>query len=449
MANAPDAALASGHMFAGTIVASNYIEMAQLLGESFLGHHPASRFAILVIDDEAVDHLADGLEILRLSDLDLSVAELDLMKTIYDVMELSTAVKPALLRTLLRSADTVCYLDPDIYVYSAFDDAIVAVETAGIVLTPHVLQPVPRDGLAISEQAVMESGMFNLGFIAVGPSATPFLDWWMERLLTDAVVDLDRHLFTDQKWVDWVPALFDHHVSRDPGMNIAWWNIHERHLELGDSHPAVNGQPVRFIHYSGYDPVLPDVLSKHQVSRPRVSHALGTPIRELADDYGRALIERSHVERRTGAYQWAKTVSGLPLTSTMRRLCRDAALDKLRTADTIDELGLPTVFGTDDREFRRWLNEPTGGSAEHPLTRLERSVWEERRDLQSAFPNVDDNDAANFHMWLSVEDDAIEHLGEFAPPRRPRPAALTMTARIRARCASAGRRGVQLLRSRV
>lgn len=435
-------------MFAGTIVASNYVEMAQLLGESFLRHHPASRFAILVIDEQAVGSVVDGIEILRLSDLDLTAFELDLMKTIYDVMELSTAVKPSLLRTLLGSADTVCYLDPDIYVYSPFDDAIAAVDSAGIVLTPHVLQPVPRDGLAISEQAVMESGMFNLGFIAVGASALPFLDWWMERLLTDAVVDLDRHLFTDQKWVDWVPALFDHAVSRDPGMNIAWWNIHERDLDPGDQHPMVDGRPVRFIHYSGYDPVVPDVLSKHQASRPRVPHALGTTIRELADEYGRALIARGHLERRTGPYQWSTTANGMALTSTMRRLCREAALDQLRSGATVDELKLPTAFGADDSAFLLWLNEPIGGSAEHPLARMERSVWEERRDLQNAFPDVDGSDAANFHMWLSVEDDAITHLGDLAPPRKPRAAELTRPDRLRARFASVRKRWMQLVRSR-
>ena len=54
----------------------------------------------------------------------------------------------------------------------------------------------------------MLAGLFNLGFICVGPTALPFLDWWHERLRLDAVVDPANALFTDQRWVDWVPSLF-------------------------------------------------------------------------------------------------------------------------------------------------------------------------------------------------------------------------------------------------
>ena len=71
---------------------------------------------------------------------------------------------------------------------------------------------------------------FNLGFICVGRGAVPFLDWWHERLRVDAVVDLANVLFTDQRWVDWVPSLFAADVIDDHGMNVAYWNLHERPL---------------------------------------------------------------------------------------------------------------------------------------------------------------------------------------------------------------------------
>lgn len=435
-------------MFAGTIVASNYIRMAQLLGESFLRHHPTSRFAILVIDDGNVDGSAEGIEILRLGDLDLPTGQIEMMKTIYDVMEFSTAVKPSLLRTLLRSDEIACYIDPDIYVYAPFDDAIEAATTSGIVLTPHVLQPVPRDGLAISEQAVMQSGIFNLGFIAVGKSAGSFLDWWMTRLLTDAVVDLDRHLFTDQKWIDWVPALFSHFVSRDPGMNVAWWNIHERDVRIEGERVVVNGVAVRFIHFSGYDPVTPDVLSKHQLSIPRVPHASGTAIRDLADDYGRELIARGHLERRTDPYQWSTTPAGLRLTSTLRRVCRTAAIAQLKNGAAADSGLLPNAFDPDGRAFLAWLKEPTHGTAKHPISRAEASLWESRSDLQNAFPNLNGTGAANFHKWLSVEDDAITHLGELAPPRKQRSAAPTIRRRSRSLIGRLGRLAIRLCKHR-
>lgn len=437
-------------MFAGTIVASNYAEMAQVLGESFLRHHPSSRFAILVIDDGVIDDVADGIEILRLADLDLTDREIDLMKTIYDVMEFSTAVKPSLLRTLLRSDEVACYLDPDIFVYSPFDDAIAMVAQHGIVLTPHVLEPIPRDGLAVSERAIRHSGIFNLGFIAVGRTAGPFLDWWAERLLTDAVVDLDDHLFTDQKWVDWVPALFPHHISRDPGLNIAWWNIHERELSRGDSGPMVNGVPVRFVHFSGYDPSRSDVLSKHPDAALRIDFEPDSVVRELADAYGTRLVARGHTERRSGAYQWATTATGLRLTPGVRHLCRSAVLAELRDGSSLDQSRVPSAFGSGSEQLRDWLCEPNGGTARHPLTRLERAVWASRRDLREVFPDIDGSSAEGFRLWLSVEDDAVDELGVLAPPRVPRPtaAAPSPLRSIVGVTARFGRRMVNRVRSR-
>ena len=46
-------------MRAGTIVASNYLAMAQVLGESFLEHHPDSTFTVLVVDDVTPTSFAD------------------------------------------------------------------------------------------------------------------------------------------------------------------------------------------------------------------------------------------------------------------------------------------------------------------------------------------------------------------------------------------------------
>ena len=38
----------------------------------------------------------------------------------------------------------------------------------GIVLTPHMMQPFPKDGRQIDELFILAAGVYNLGFIAVG-----------------------------------------------------------------------------------------------------------------------------------------------------------------------------------------------------------------------------------------------------------------------------------------
>jgi hypothetical protein len=154
---------------AGTIVARNYLPAARVLGESFLRHHPDAGFAVLVIDADAGE-LADlagdlpGVRFLGPDDIALEPAEFGRMALAYTVTELCTAVKPWLLHTLLAEYEVAIYLDPDIEVFGSFADEVAtrAAEDE-IVLTPHVLEPMPRDGLRPSEADIMASGVFNLG----------------------------------------------------------------------------------------------------------------------------------------------------------------------------------------------------------------------------------------------------------------------------------------------
>ncbi|BAN03303.1 hypothetical protein [Ilumatobacter coccineus] len=471
-------------MRAGTIVASNYLEMARLLAESFLDQHPGHTFAILVVDDLPVGDLGgagdtsegasadadtgtaegDGgreFDIVRLGDLDLTEAELDRMKTIYDVMELSTAVKPSFLKLLLADDPIAAYLDPDIFVYAPFAELLAPVETAGIVLTPHVLDPIPRDGTHPNERMIMGSGIFNLGFIGVGRSAIGFLDWWQERLLVDAVSDIEANLFTDQRWIDWVPAIFGCVVLRDPGMNVAWWNIHERDLRVAEpraERPSrhgdmtggavqANGSALRFVHFSGYDPATPELLSKHQ-QNPRTAHAEGSVIRRLADRYGAALEANGHHERRRTPYQWNTTPSGRDLPGFVRALCRRELLNGERTGTEAGALNTstPMAFGPDEDRFEDWLSEPIAGSGPIRFTRLEVALYDSRPDLQAAFPQRDGNDAVKFRDWLDHDPSVPETLGDrwVAPDpdqpadddTSPAPAGLAAPARSFARRAA-------------
>jgi hypothetical protein len=408
---------------AGTIVASNYLEMARLLGRSFLDRHPGDRFVVLVVDDREIDTADDdsGIEIARLADLSLGQDDLDRMRTIYDVMELSTAVKPAFLSMLLEHDDIVAYIDPDIYVYRPFTDLVEAARTVGIVLTPHVLSPIPRDGKAPTERNIMQSGIFNLGFIAVGQPARGFLDWWQERLLVDAVSDVEANLFTDQRWIDWVPALFDHVVCRDPGMNIAWWNVHERRLERRDGEILANGAPVRFVHFSGYSPTAPDTLSKHQVPSPRTAHERDLVIRELAEEYGAELLASGHADRIGLPYQWSETPDGIPLTPVVRAIVRAELLGGARTGCEVAgiDTSVPMAFGSTASAFPGWLEEPVAGSASIRFTRIEAGLWEQRPDLRAAFPDRDGADAGRYRHWLDHDPSVPVALPGLATPRPP------------------------------
>jgi hypothetical protein len=444
-------------MLAGTIVASNYLAMAEVLARSYLAAHPEHRFVILVIDDGEASVDDERVDVWRLDELRLDPVELAVMLTMYEVREFATAVKPPFLAALLDHDDVGCYIDPDVYVYAPFDDLVTEPARAhDIVLTPHVLRPVPRDGLDPSEQTLRLSGLFNLGFLAVGGGARPFLRWWGERLVTDAVIDLPRGLFTDQRWIDWVPTLFRHTVCRDPGMNIAWWNAYERDVVLvevdGASVPTVDGGPVRFVHFSGYDPMRPEVFS-HWQPRPRQSWAPGDALRVLAERYGEELIASGHFERRRAPYQHDVAADGTPLTAELRAMWRRSVVTELEDGRSPAELRTPPAFGPGCERFGTWLDGVGGGTADHPHARRERVVWERRPDLREAFPDVDGAHAAAFRDWLDRDPDARTELGDFRPawyvsappaptaPSSPRPSR-SVPARLAARAGHELRRGV-------
>ena len=50
----------------------------------------------------------------------------------------------------------------------------------------------------------------------------------------------------DQRWLDLVPALFDDvHIVRDPGCNVAYWNLPERYVTLTPNGIPTHGSRCR------------------------------------------------------------------------------------------------------------------------------------------------------------------------------------------------------------
>ena len=64
-----------------------------------------------------------------------------------------------------------------------------------------------------------------------------------------------NNIYVDQRWLDLlVPSCDAIAVLRDPGLNVAYWNLHERKLEVDHKNAwTVNDHPVKFFHFSGFD----------------------------------------------------------------------------------------------------------------------------------------------------------------------------------------------------
>jgi hypothetical protein len=375
-----------------TIVSRNYLSFARVLAQSYARHEPGGRFYLLVVDG-LPDGEGAGAEVCLLGPEDLALPYFSEMCFEYDVAELCTAVKPSLLLLLLGrfGEDEVIFFDPDILLLRPLEELRRPLASGNIVLTPNVLKPIPLDGLRPSDQDLLLAGAYNLGFIALARTdeALDFLRWWEERLRDGgAVVSVPRGLMTDQKWVDLAPSLFPSTLLlRDDTYNVAWWNLHHRALTRRGDQFLVNGRPLTFFHFSGFDPSRPRALTRECQNRTRVAE--GSALAALLELYAELNVANGYPETSRWRYRYSRFDNGVPVNLPLRRLYLD--LD----AETRERFGDPFRAGSDS--FLDWATRPRAGEA--GLSPFLLSLYQVRFDLWPEFPDVRGKDRERFLEW--------------------------------------------------
>lgn len=302
-----------------SICSRNYYAYARVLFESIHQLHPDWDLHLLLADeiDGIVDNTRDRFSVMAAREL--GIPGFISMAFRYDVIEMNVALKPFLMGYLIgRGYERVIYFDVDIRLYSSLQPIVDLLNTASIVITPHITTPLPADvGLDMRENRFLKNGSFNLGFIAVssGAESKSFLNWWSSRCLTECFREPETGLFVDQKWVDLVPCLFSRtKILRDLGCNMAYWNLHERRL-IGLS---VNGKdPLVFFHFSGIDLPAFAEISKYQnnynlQNRPDLA--------SVFNDYRDRVIAAGHDKFKGIPYHYSKFDNGQPIGLIVRRL---------------------------------------------------------------------------------------------------------------------------------
>ncbi|MDF0692742.1 glycosyl transferase [Aquirufa ecclesiirivi] len=282
-----------------TICSINYLAQAKSLGDSLLQHNPDYTFLIGLVD--RLDQ--SSIDKSQLPDYPLielhtiGIEDLDELCDKYNITELNTAVKPFFMEYVYNTypeAEIVHYFDPDILVFQALSDIESPLKNHSLVLTPHIVSPYP-DTSRPQETDLLNTGIFNLGFLGTkrSPNTLAFLHWWKERLRDQCYIDLANGMFVDQLWVNFAPVYFDDvYISRHLGLNMAYWNLHERTL-TGENIPySVNDAvPLIFFHFSGYHPENPTEISKYQ---NRYTFQEKPDVATIFDQYAQILIKNGH-----------------------------------------------------------------------------------------------------------------------------------------------------------
>jgi hypothetical protein len=374
-----------------TIIAKNYVAQARVLARSFAEHHPDGRFWTLIIDDFAdhIDPANEPFEVLTPADIDCEpFADMAIR---YSVIELSTAVKPWLLRHLMKEVSgPITYLDPDIQVFAPLDELEDLARAHGLVLTPHNSEPIPADGRRPTQIDIMIAGVYNLGYISLAPGGEidKLLDWWADRLRRDCRVDPVYGYFVDQRWFDLAPGFVsDYAIVRDSRYNIAYWNLHSRALSHDGERYTVDGRQLAFFHFSGFDPEQPSVLSRHQ---DRIDPARHPVLRRILDEYA----DSAKREGYAVAHGWPYTFDALPDGTRLDSVVRKLFID----AESRGELSA-SPFSPDGAEvFLEWLGAPAPG-APPGVHRLLAHLYGTRVDLQNAFPDLSGPDLGRLLSW--------------------------------------------------
>jgi hypothetical protein len=191
------------------------------------------------------------------------------------------------------------------------------------VLKPHLRAPAEGDVFP-NDIGIMRAGIYNLGFLGVHAcaEAESILAWWARRLQYQCISDPDAGIFVDQKFMDLVPGFADEaRILRDPTLNVAYWNLQQRTLSFEDDNWMVDGRPLGFYHFSGFDHAKMDRLSKHtDVFR---SNAISPTLSRLLEECAAKLRADNHGRIPAGLYAYGRFASGTPIPLIVRKMFRE------------------------------------------------------------------------------------------------------------------------------
>lgn len=276
-----------------SVATYGYLPRAFVMAQTFAAQHPDCDIVLLAPDmsQAQIDaaHWPAGPAI-RMFGLDaLAYPPVRAMHDYFDALELCCAIKPFLMHHALfkEGYDRVLMIDPDVMCHAPFDEVLSLLESTDVVVTPHVNSPLPEDGEAPNDMEFVTAGFINAGFLAARKSreAEVCLDWLMRKVVDCGFFAPQYNLYADQTWVSCLPWFFPANVSvfRHPGMNVAYWNLHERRLSREGASYFCNGQRLIFFHYSGFDPQQPTQLTKH--SRRTLHPDTGATLAGMLGDY--------------------------------------------------------------------------------------------------------------------------------------------------------------------
>ncbi len=307
-----------------TIVTRNYLVYADALYESLQQVSPDSKFYCLVVDAIKKEdrEILEKARFEIIYPVDAEIRNFSEMIIYYDAFELCNALKAATMKHLLFKIgfDSAIYLDSDILVYNSFEPILASMNRASFGFTPHFVAPLPSDGRVPNELTFLRSGIFNGGVWIFNRTdqSRSVLDWLINVSEVYAFNDQSRGMFVDQKLICQAAGIFNNcfFAINDVGCNVAYWNLHERVIELVDEEYYANSQPLVCFHYSGYK--QDDIFLSSHSDRFKYIAKENEGINKLLATYCNLLTNSNLSFSRKIPYRFQE-INGVKLDAIVRR----------------------------------------------------------------------------------------------------------------------------------
>lgn len=301
---------------------------------------------------------------------------------------------------LARSDEPVVLLDPCVDVRASLEPLEEALVRSSVALVPRLLGQMPSDGHIPCGGDVVAAGLHTPAVIGArrGHDTGEFLAWWEDHL-AEAIGHMGNGELAAlrrapslrlNQWLDLAPSRFEGlTVVEDAGLCVSAWNLHQHRLAMRPGGAVtVDGEPLRLVHFDGFDPERRHWLCA-DADRVRVPDH---PVLDvLCDSYGDRLLEAGWGPAG-GVGTGLVLDNGLLFDGRMACLYEEAgvaghAFGSLATADGATA-------------FERWLESPADRGAAHGLNRVTEYAWGERGDVPRVYKDLDGDDGAGFVRWL-------------------------------------------------
>lgn len=250
-------------MIVCTVCATNHLPKAVCLINSLRDTQQPHRSVLCLIERgrSAVSRIDLHPSVTVVLASELGIPNFDVFMFRHRLYEACGAIKAQLLLWAMQrfpDEERFIYLDSDTYAYSAFDEMEPVLSNAEVLLTPHHVDDEEfLDGIRDHMIRTLLCGIFNSGFVAVRRTcgSLRFLKWWNSKLQLLCYTDPANGLYNEQRWLDLAISFFDVTVFREPGYNVANWNVAKRVLTRANSPGLylIAGKPLRFFHFSMVD----------------------------------------------------------------------------------------------------------------------------------------------------------------------------------------------------